>query len=257
MISFGLVARPRSIFGGEVPRHYYFHQLWRCPKLKELSVFIDESGDFGEYDYHSPYYIITMVFHEQQEDIQPAISKLNQELAFLNLDNLCIHTGPIIRKEEIYTNMTIHERRHIFNKLVAFIRQINIRYKCFYIEKKHISDVVEATGKLSKQISQFIRDHYEEFLAFDDVKIYYDNGQVEVSKIISSVFNALLPNPIFRKVMPTDYKLFQTADLFCTLELVRLKLEDNLFSKSEKNFFGSIRDLKKNYIKPLRIKEWN
>jgi len=61
---------------------------------------------------------------------------------------------------------------------------------------------VEATGKLSKQISQFIREHYGEFLSFDDVKIYYDNGQVEVSKLISVVFNALLPNPIFRKVMP-------------------------------------------------------
>ena len=66
--------------------------------MKELSIFIDESGDFGEYDHHSPYYIITMVFHDQQEDIQPAVSKLNQELSYLNLNNLCIHTGPIIRK---------------------------------------------------------------------------------------------------------------------------------------------------------------
>lgn len=55
--------------------------------MKELSIFIDESGDFGEYDYHSPYYIITMVFHDQNEDIQPAISKLNQELSYLNLEN--------------------------------------------------------------------------------------------------------------------------------------------------------------------------
>ena len=47
----------------------------------------------------------------------------------------------------------------------------------------------------------FIREHYEDFLAFDDVKIYYDNGQVEVGKILSSVFNALLPNPVFRKVI--------------------------------------------------------
>ena len=171
--------------------------------MKELSIFIDESGDFGEYDHHSPYYIITMVFHDQQEDIQPAVSKLNQELSYLNLDNLCIHTGPIIRKEEIYTHMSVGERRRIFNKMVAFIRQIDIHYKCFYIEKKHIPDVVEATGRLSKQISQFIREHYEDFLSFDDVKIYYDNGQVEVSKILSSVFNALLPNPIFRKVMPS------------------------------------------------------
>ncbi len=224
--------------------------------MKELSIFIDESGDFGEYAIHSPYYIITMIFHDQSDDINPSISKLNQELFYLQLDDLCIHTGPIIRKEEIYRNMNITERRRIFNKMVAFIRQINIRYKCFYIEKKHIDDIVEATGKLSKQISQFVRDNYEEFLSFDDVKLYYDNGQVEVSKILSSVFNALLPNPIFRKVMPTEYKLFQVADLLCTMELVRLKMENNLFSKSEMAFFGNIRDLKKNYLKPLSKKEW-
>ena len=200
--------------------------------MKELSIFIDESGDFGEYAVHSPYYIITMVFHDQSEDIQPAISKLNKELSYLHLDNLCIHTGPIIRKEEIYEEMEIDERRRIFNKMVVFIRQINIRYKCFFIEKKHILDVVEATGKLSKQISLFVNENYEEFLSYDNVKLYYDNGQVEASKILSSVFNALLPNPIFRKVMPADYKLFQVADLLCTMELVRLKLDNNLFSQS-------------------------
>ena len=225
--------------------------------MKELSIFIDESGDFGEYEYHSPYYIIAMVFHDQDNDIQQAISKLNRELSYLNLNNLCIHTGPIIRKEEIYTHMSIEERRRIFNKMVAFIRQIDIRYKCFYIDKKHISDVVEASGKLSKQISLFIREHYENFLSFHNVKIYYDNGQVEVSKILSSVFNALLPNSIFRKVMPVEYKLFQVADLLCTLELVKLKLENNMFSKSEKSFFGNIHDLKKNYLKPLSKKEWS
>lgn len=224
--------------------------------VRELSIFIDESGDFGEYDPHSPYYIITMVFHDQQEDIRPAISKLNQELSYMKLDSLCIHTGPIIRREGSYADMAVDERRHIFNKMVAFIRQVNIRYKCFYIEKKHIPDVVEATGRLSRQISGFIRRHYEEFLAFDDVKIYYDNGQVEVSKILSSVFNALLPDPIFRRVMPSEYKLFQAADLLCTLELVSLKLENNMFSRSEEAFFGNIRDLKRNYLKPLGKKEW-
>ena len=44
-----------------------------------------------------------------------------------------MHTGPITRKEEIYRHMSIEERRRIFNKMVAFIRQINIRYRCFYI----------------------------------------------------------------------------------------------------------------------------
>lgn len=225
--------------------------------MKELSIFIDESGDFGEYDYKSPYYIITMVFHDQNYDISGAISALNQELSYLVPDDICIHTGPIIRKEEIYEHMDVRERRRIFNKMIAFIRQIDIRYKCFYIEKKHISDVIEASGKLSKQISQFVRDNYDELLGFDNVKIYYDNGQVEVSKILSSVFNALLPNPVFKKVMPKDYKLFQVADLLCTMKLAELKQENGLFSNSEKAFFGNMRDLKKNYLKHLKKKEWH
>lgn len=167
--------------------------------MRELSVFIDESGDFGDYCFHSPYYIIAMIFHKQSTDIQ---------------------------------------------------------YKCFFIEKKHIADSVEAAGKLSKQISNFIRAHYDEFLSFDNVKIYYDNGQVEVSKLLSGVFNAFLPNPIFRKVMPSEYKLFQVADFVCTMQLVKLKIGSSLFSKSEINFFGSPRDLKQNYLKPLKKKEW-
>lgn len=224
--------------------------------MKELSIFIDESGDFGDYSFHSPYYIITMVFHDQTEDIQKQITHLDAELSYLGLNNLCIHTGPIIRKEEVYKEMDVFERRRIFNKMMAFIRSIDIQYKSFFIEKKHMEDAVEATGKLSKQISQFIRDHYDDFLSFDDVKIYYDNGQVEVSKLLSIVFNALLPNPIFRKVMPADYKLFQVADFVCTMKLLQLKIENNQFSKSEMNFFGSQRDLKQNYLNALKKKEW-
>jgi len=37
--------------------------------------------------------------------------------------------------------------------MTAFIRQADIRYQSFYIEKKHISDVAQATDKLSRQIS--------------------------------------------------------------------------------------------------------
>lgn len=159
-------------------------------------------------------------------------------------------------KKRYMRQWDIFERRHIFNKTIAFIRQIDIRYKCFYIDKKHISDVVEASGKLSKLISQFIRDNYNEILGYNDVKIYYDNGQVEVRKILSSVFNALLPNPVFKKVLPKEYKLFQVADLLCTLKLVELKMNNNMFSKSEEIFFGNMRDLKKNYLKPLKKKEW-
>ena len=55
----------------------------------------------------------------------------------------------------------------------------------------------------------------------------------------------------FRKAYPADYRLFQVADLFCTLELIARKRVANTLSKSEQLFFGSARDLKKNYLRPM------
>lgn len=42
--------------------------------MKEISVFVDESGDFGEYDFRSPYYIISLVVHDQDKDISHEVS---------------------------------------------------------------------------------------------------------------------------------------------------------------------------------------
>ena len=42
--------------------------------MKELGVFIDESGDFGENNDYPPYYFITMVSHNQDTSINKAIT---------------------------------------------------------------------------------------------------------------------------------------------------------------------------------------
>ena len=52
--------------------------------MKEISIFIDESGDFGEYQTHSPYYIVLLVFHEQNNDISENIKHLNEKLSYHN-----------------------------------------------------------------------------------------------------------------------------------------------------------------------------
>lgn len=70
-------------------------------------------------------------------------------------------------------------------------------------------------------------------------------------KILSSVFNSLLSNVEFRKVMPLDYLLFQVADVLCTIKLTDLKIHDKIISRSEKEFFDNNRTFKKNYLKPL------
>lgn len=223
--------------------------------MKELSIFVDESGDLGEYDYRAPYYIISMVFHDQNYDMNKELAILEESLTHIGLSKHCVHAGPVIRSEEEYKGYSIKDRQGILKRMMSFVRHLDIRFKSIMIEKKHINDSVEATGKLSKQLAVFIRENMEFFYSYDVVKVYYDNGQVEVTRILSSVFNALFENVEFRKVTPADYRLFQVADLICTLKLVELKAEDHELSKSEKYFFGDERTLKKNYLKPLRDKE--
>lgn len=225
--------------------------------MNELSIFIDESGDFGEYDYHSPYYIIAIIMHDQKLDISDDLSRLELELSQLGYPNHCVHAGPIIRQEAEYRYVSMEERQKILKRMMTFLRKLDIHCHCVYIEKKHLEDEVTVTSQLSKEISKFIRQNYEYFISFDAIKIYYDNGQIEVNKILASVFHALLDNVEFRKVLPAEYRLFQVADLVCTLKLIELKMNKHQLSKSETNFFLDERTLKKNYLKPLASKQLN
>lgn len=64
--------------------------------MKELSIFVDESGDFGLNDEHSPYYIVTMVFHNQAVDLSKKISRLDKTLENLDYKEYAVHTEPLI-----------------------------------------------------------------------------------------------------------------------------------------------------------------
>ena len=72
--------------------------------MSTLSIFVDESGDFGKVDNASPYYIVTLVMHNQSDSISDAICQLEESMLYLDLDFSYIHTGPIIRREVPYAD---------------------------------------------------------------------------------------------------------------------------------------------------------
>ena len=225
--------------------------------MGQLSIFVDESGDFGEYSTHSPYYIITMIFHDQSKDIQANINHLNESLENMGLGkDFTIHTEPIIRREEIYENMSPNERRAILSKLFYFVMKSDISYKTFLFEKKQFDDLLKLEGRMAKEMSLFIRDNIEYFQTFDEVILYYDNGQRNLNRILNSVLFTELSKYDVRKVSPKDYKLFQVADLICTLQLLDIKHKKNELSKSELLIFHNPKDLKKQFLKPIQKKEF-
>lgn len=224
--------------------------------MKELSIFIDESGDFGDYDPKAPFYIIGIVIEDQKNDISEAIRYLDNGLKQVGFTRECVHIGPLIRREGEYTHLTVQERIRILRKMMNFTSRVDFSYKSFVVEKKHLGDEAELAAKLAKQVADFVKQHYPFFLSYDKVKIYYDNGQVEVTKIIISVFTTLLERTELKKAFQKGYKLSQVADLVCTATLTDLKMNNKTLSRSERRVLGSDRDINKNLLKPLKKKEF-
>lgn len=59
--------------------------------MKELSIFVDESGDFGEYDPRAPFYILSLVLHDQSIDIRNDLAILESEMRNIGWPNHCVH----------------------------------------------------------------------------------------------------------------------------------------------------------------------
>ena len=224
--------------------------------MSTLSLFIDESGTFSEYVHADPYYIVTLVFHNQANSISNHIETLNSRLSEFDYQSKIIHSGPLIRREKEYQNMSVEERVRIFNLLFYFARKSPVCYKGFIIEKRHTKDTIDLTAQISKRLSEFLTEGMGLFTEFDEIIVYYDYGQNELTKIIVSVLTARLGDIDYRKAQQPDYKLLQVADLFCTLQLLSLKSARKSLSRSEQNFFPKDRKkgLKKSYLPILKDK---
>lgn len=223
--------------------------------MKELSVFIDESGDFGEVTERPAYYLVTFVFHNQENTINQQVAKLESSIKNAGFPIEYIHTGPVIRREEVFEGYSIDERRKLLYKMLNFVNSCPISYLTVAVDRKEAEDKVALSGKLAKTIHIAINAHQEFFSSFDKIIVYYDNGQNELSAILNAVFSIQFSNIEFRKAEPQKYRLLQAADFICSMELLRIKRNEKRLSKSEEKFFYKPQELKKIFLKSIDKKK--
>ena len=171
-------------------------------------------------------------------------------------DEQAVHTEPLIRREPPYQYFQPNERRAIFSKLYYFTLSCDIKYKWFVFKKSEYENSFKLEARMARDLSQFLRENLEYFQNFEKVIVYYDNGQYELNRILNTVLATQLADYDVRKVIPSEYRLFQVADLICTLELLKMKMEYGRLSNSEERIFHSKRDLKKDFLKGIRKKEF-
>ena len=141
--------------------------------IKEISVFVDESGSFEPDEQSSRYYLICLLMHDQAHDISEWIGNLESTFVLSGpTAGHCVHVGPLIRREGEYETMLREDRQMIFRRMMAFVRKADVSYHCFRIDK-HFNDGDNAVhDKLLQDINRFLIEHSDLFNCFDKLKIY-------------------------------------------------------------------------------------
>ena len=225
---------------------------------KTVSVFVDESGSFTYPDEMSPYYLVGLVLHDQGKAVHDAIARYERELDLMGLTHLCFHAGPIIRREECFQAMNWQLRSRIFKKMLAFARQVDYRYRCLFVNKRFVTSVEKIATELKRSLASFLDDCFTEFSGYDVIKVYYDHGQAEVNAMLKEAFTAKFGGKVefVPDVKPEKYKLFQLADLICTVSLIARKLELGYpMTNSEHKFFGGPRVFMRNVLRSIKSRE--
>ena len=207
------------------------------------------SGDFGT---QSDYYVVALVLHEQNRDINQALVHLDAQLAASGLDpRHPIHSGAAVRGEDEYRGLPLQTRLREFTRLFTFAQHIPVAYQAFTFRKREHPDRLRLKGAIARALAIFLRDNAIYLLSFDRVVVYYDNGQAEITDVLNTLLNAFFFDVDLRRVLPAQYRLFQVADLCCTLELLRAKMDEGKLSRSDLYFFESRRALRKDYLAKL------
>ncbi len=222
-----------------------------CAYPQTLNIYIDESWNLDNKTANSRCYIVSMVFHEgDEDDLYSEELKLEEEFTRLGYPNHSFHTGPLIHHNEQYADEDIETRRKLMVYFFSFCRHINITHREFVVEKKNLNKK-DIQSRLTGEIKMFLKENSLYFSRFSEVNINYDNGQAIVSNVLTESFREALARPNFVKIRPEDSRLLQVADMTSTFKLLQTKIIGKIFSNTENEFFEGARKFIRNYLKPL------
>lgn len=211
---------------------------------KALSIFIDETGEFGFSRNSAKFYGISLVIHDQSKNINEQINSLNSRYALLGFSKM-VHMGDLMGGCEDYAGMEIEERKKIFMLLYRFAMGVPASYHSFFFDKKYHNTTESLGGVIENKILDFIVGNFKYLLSFDDIIVYYDGGQKELSKVIDRTFGKLSGYTRKSKFDHTEKRLFQVADMLTYVDKLVYKYKKHIkFSNTEKKFF-SLSDIKK------------
>ncbi len=199
---------------------------------------------------------MTLVIQDQSESITEKVARYEESLLKAGLPSIPFHSEPLLNGHRDYENMTLKQRKKILNSFGIMVQRLPISYVTFVYKRSEYRDPEMLSARMKRDISGVLFDRLEFFQTFDEVKVYYDNGQDIIKQALDKSIGFVLSKGVVdrRKTSMTDYRLEQVADYLCTIELARIKYEAKEDGATYSKFFGGIGPFKKNWLKQARRK---
>lgn len=147
--------------------------------MRELSIFVDESGSDGLSDRH---YLLTVVMHDQSENIANSIAAYEGALRAKGLPDIPFHASPLMNGKDQYSGLDLRTRKMMLGSFRVFFRHMPVKYHTFAYATKQFASLDKLAGAMRRDIVNFLFDNLAELQSYDMVKVYYDNGQRSIAR---------------------------------------------------------------------------
>ena len=147
--------------------------------MRELSIFVDESGSDGLSDRH---YLLTVVMHDQSENIANSIAAYEGALRAKGLPDIPFHASTPMNGKDQYSGLDVRTRKMPLGSFRVFFRHMPVRYRTFAYATKQFASLDKLAGAMRRDIVNFLFDNLAELQSYDMVKVYYDNGQHSIAR---------------------------------------------------------------------------
>ena len=150
-----------------------------------------------------------------------------------------IHLADLVARRGDYKEFSFEQRKNIFWSIFYFSKRVNVQIHTTIVDKRFKNSRVQLNRELATAINEFFDSISAYMNEFDQVVVYYDNGQEALGAIIDTLL--ITKNNVEHRIEfdHKDKRLFQVSDMLTFVDKIVYKHNNNMaLTKSEDYFFN-------------------
>ncbi len=217
---------------------------------ERLNLHIDEAGN---QDLSEGLYLVAVVLHEHNVDIDAPILAYEERLRLAGLVDVPFHGKDLLHGNESYSVISVGDRKRLLTQFARLVRSLPVRYFTLRYDKHETHDRKELEARIRRDLASLVFEHLDYFQQFASISVYYDDGQKVLSIALHDALEFVLAGNVadYREADHSARRLLQMADYICTVERASIAFDCGMQTKTQERFFGNRRSFTQSYMKQL------